>query len=61
MNEKIRSDFERWYEQQPMDQIATWHEKENRYTLFSQKNNCWTVWQAAHFKYSEDKNEDHNV
>lgn len=65
MIEKIRLDFEEWYKDQKFDQIATWHPVETleldtdkypngRYTVFSVKQMCWEVWQAA-FNYSEPK------
>lgn len=43
----MREEFEKWYKSAGLDAYASWHDKEQRYTLFSTKQLCWEVWQAA--------------
>lgn len=56
--DKIRLEFEDWYSQQHRDPHANWHPPETleydrhkypngRYTVMSQKQSNWEVWQAA--------------
>ena len=56
--EKIRLEFEDWHSQQKRDHISVWHPAETleydrkkypngRYTIHSQKQSDWEVWQAA--------------
>ena len=65
--EKIQLDFEEWYKGQKFDKISKWHpvgdlqyDKDKfplgRYTIFSVKQMCWEVWQAA-YNYSAPKME----
>ena len=62
--EKIRLEFEDWYSQQKRDQHASWHPAESlefdrnkypngRYTVMSQKQSNWEVWQAAWARANE--------
>jgi hypothetical protein len=43
----VRDAFEKWYKETGWDNFAVWHEPEQRYSLLSLKQTCWTVWQAA--------------
>ena len=46
--EVIRQKFEEFYSTQKcFDQVASWHEEEKRYTLFSAKQNHWCVWKSS--------------
>ena len=56
--DKIRLEFEDWYSQHQRDPHANWHPPETltydrnkypngRYTVMSQKQSSWEVWQAA--------------
>lgn len=65
--DQIRLEFEDWYSKQRRDPHANWHPPETltydrnkyptgRYTVMSQKQSSWEVWQAAWARKEELKN-----